>query len=329
MAKNPYTLLGVKKDATESEIRKAFRKLSKKYHPDVAGDDAGAEDKFKEISAAYTLLSDPDLRKQYDEGRVDAQGNQKAPDFAGGFRGGQGFGGQGFGGFGGGQSFEGFRTQAGGVGGDDMADLFSSLFGMNVGGMGGGMGGFGSRQQTGGFDRSAYTRPRKGADIAYALTLDFMDAVRGTTKRIIARDGSSLNVRIPAGVKDGQTLRLKGKGEAGAYGGARGDARVTVSVRPHKHFRREGDDLHLRLPVALQEAVLGAKVTVPTPTGDVRLSLPPGTQGGQVFRLRGKGVRDGALFVRAEIQVPDDPSLREWAEAHPAEDAQGLREGLV
>ena len=321
MAKNPYTLLGVKKGASDDEIRKAFRKLSKTYHPDV-NDAPEAAEKFKEISAAYTLLSDPELRKQYDSGRVDEMGNRKAPDF--GNMGGFDFGG-GANPFGGGAGGFRYQTSGGGagMGGDDMADLFSHLFGMSF------PGGAGAR--TGGFERSAYTRPRKGGDIAYALTLDFMDAVRGTTKRIIARDGSSLNVRIPAGVKDGQTLRLKGKGEPGSNGGAPGDARVTVSVRVHKNFRREGNDLHLDLPIALQEAVLGAKVTVPTPSGDVRLSIPAGTSSGKTFRLKGKGVKNGNLYVRAEIVLEDADanSLTEWAEAHPAANADGLRDGLI
>ena len=157
MAKNPYTLLGVKKDASEAEISKAFRTLSKKYHPDINKAPEAAE-KFKEISAAYTLLSDPDLRRQYDSGRVDAQGNQKAPDFGGGFSGG-GFD------FGrGGNPFENGTFRSSSAGGDDMADLFSQLFGMNMG------------ARTGGFDRSAYMRPRKGSDIAYAPELPFTGA---------------------------------------------------------------------------------------------------------------------------------------------------------
>ena len=315
MAKNPYTLLGVKKDASDDEIRKAFRKLSKKYHPDV-NKEAGAEEKFKEISAAYTLLSDPDLRKQYDTGRVDEQGNQKAPDFAGAY----GAGGFDFGrGFPGGESpFDRARRETGFEYGDDMSDLFGQLFGMNMG------------RQTGGFGRSAYTRPQKGADVAYEMTLDFMEAVRGTTRKIIGRDGKTVTVRIPEGVKDGQTLRLKGKGQPGTNGGAAGDARVTVNVSSHKHFRREGNDLHLRLPIALQEAVLGGKVTVPTPSGDVRLTIPAGTSGGRVFRLKGKGVKGGNLLVKTEIQVPeDDAALREWADAHPADDADKLRDGLI
>ena len=309
LAKNPYTLLGVKKDASDDEISKAFRKLSKKYHPDI-NDAPDAADKFKEISAAYTLLSDKELRAQYDQGRVDEQGNQKAPDFSGFDFGSAGNANP----FGGG----GFRYQSSRTGGaDDMSDLFSQLFGMDMG------------ARTGGFDRSAYMRPQRGADIAYAMTLDFMDAVKGATKTIIGRDGKSLNVRIPAGVKDGQTLRLKGKGQPGQNGGPRGDARVTVSVRDHKHIRRDGNDLHMRLPITLSEAVLGAKVTVPTPTGDVRLTIPPGTSGGRVFRLKGKGVKTGNLYVKAEVQVPeDDAALKDWAEAHGT-DGECAREGLL
>ena len=309
MAKNPYTLLGLKKGASDDEISKAFRKLSKKYHPDVS-DAPNAAERFKEISAAYSLLSDPDLRRQYDSGRVDEQGNQKAPDF-GGFGGGQ----NPFGGMGGG----GFRTRSSGPGAsDDMSDLFSQLFGMNMG------------AQTGGFDRRAYTQPRKGADIAYKLKLDFMDAVRGTTKRMIGKDGKTLNVRIPAGVKSGQTLRVKGKGQPGTQGGPRGDAKVEITVREHSHLRRDGNDLHMRLPIALQEAVLGGKVTVPTPSGDVRLTIPAGTAGGTKFRMKGKGVKGGNLYVKAEIEVPKgDAALTEWATAHPATDPESLRKDLL
>jgi len=313
MAKNPYTLLGVKKDATDDQVSKAFRKLSKKYHPDVAKDDPKAEEKFKEISAAYSLLSDKDLRRQYDTGRVDEQGNQKAPDF-GGMGGGMGGGNP----FGGG----GFRySQRGGaqMGGEDMSDLFSQLFGMNMGGA-----------QMGGGARS-YVRPTKGADLTYEMPLGFMDAVRGTTKSIIGKDGGRVNVRIPAGVKDGQTLRVKGKGQPGTHGGPAGDARVTVNVRRHKHFTRDGNDLHLDLPVALQEAVQGAKVTVPTPDGDVRLSIPPGTSSGKTFRLKGKGVKGGNLYVKAMLVLDDADaeSLTEWADAHPVTDDNALRANLL
>jgi len=306
VAKNPYTLLGLKKGASDDEISKAFRKLSKKYHPDVS-DAPDAAERFKEISAAYSLLSDPDLRRQYDSGRVDEQGNQKAPDF-GGFGSGQ----NPFGGMGGG----GFHTRSQVP--DDMSDLFSQLFGMNMG------------AHTGGFDRQAYMRPQKGADIAYALKLDFMDAIRGATKRMIGKDGKTLNVRIPAGVKSGQTLRIKGKGQPGRQNGPRGDATVEITVRDHSHLRREGNDLHMRLPIALQEAVLGGKVTVPTPSGDVRLTIPAGTAGGTKFRLKGKGVKGGNLYVKAEIDVPQgNDSLTEWATVNPITDPEKLRANLL
>ena len=316
MAKNPYTILGIKKSASDDEVRKAYRKLAKKYHPDVNADNPDAADRMKEISAAYTLLSDPDLRKQYDSGAIDENGQQKAPDFSGFGGGANPFGGGGnpFGGGGG------FRYETRGAGAtDDMGDLFSQLFGM------------GGATRTGGFERSAYTRPRKGEDVAYKLTLDFMDAVRGTTRKVVTKQGTSLNVRIPAGVKDGQTLRLKGKGQPGANGGPPGDARVTVSVRDHRHIRREGNDLHMDLPLALQEAVMGAKVTVPTPDGRTRLTIPPGTSSGQVFRLKGKGVKSGNLLLRTLIMLDDADaeSLTEWAEAHPAENADALRDNLI
>ena len=312
MAKNPYTILGVKKTATDDEIRKAYRKLAKKYHPDVNKDNPKAGEKMREVSAAYTLLSDEDMRKQYDAGQIDENGQQKAPDFAG-FGGGFGGGGNPFGGS------RGYQSAAGGMGTDDIESIFSQFFTSTRG------------ARTGGFERSAYMRPQKGPDVAYSLTLDFMDAVRGTTKRVMTKQGTSINVRIPAGVKDGQTLRLKGKGEPGTNGGDAGDARVTVSVRDHKNIRREGNDLHLDLPIALQEAVMGAKVTVPTPDGKSRITIPPGTSSGKTFRLKGKGVKSGHLYVRTMIVLDDGDaeSLTEWAEANPAQDPDALRDGLL
>lgn len=284
MAKNPYTLLGVAKTATEKEIKSAYRKLAKKLHPDVNPDDAAAEAKFKEVTAAYNLLSNPDLRKQYDTGQVDASGQQQNP-FAGGYRQANAQGGMdtGFGGF-------------GGMGGDDMSDLFSSLFGMNMGG--------GRRQSHGGFQQRK-APPQKGEDVRYKLKMSLVDALTGGVKDL----GKGLNVRFPKGIKDGQSLRLRGKGRPGINGGPAGDAHVKVLVQPHKRLKREGNDLLLTVPISLSEAMKGVKVELDLPTGKVALSMPAGTNTGKRFRLKGKGVRakdgTGDLYVTAQIVLTD------------------------
>jgi len=304
VAKNPYTLLGVEKSATEADIRKAYRALAKKLHPDVNKDNPKAEERFKEVTAAYTLLTDKELRRQYDTGQVDASGQQQNP-FAGRYRNASGGPQTGFGGF-------------GGMGGgqDDMADLFSSLFGMN---MGGGM--------RGGFQRSQ-PRPQKGADVRYTLKLPLLEALKGGTRLL----GSGVKVKIPAGVRDGQTLRVRGKGQAGVNGGPAGDAKIKITVSDHKHLVRKGDDLHLDLPISLTEAIHGAKVTVDMPKGSVSLKLPKGANTGKRLRLKGKGVADGDLYVRLQIKLTayELESLAQFSEYLPESKAgDALREGLL
>lgn len=267
MAKNPYTLLGVKKTASEGDIRQAYRKLAKKYHPDVNPGDVKAEDKFKEITAAYNLLSDKDLKAQYDSGQVDGAGQQRSPFGRNSTRARRPFQ-TGFGGM------EGMRGQ------DDMADLFSSLFGLNMGNM-----------------RRAQNHPQKGADVRYEMKLPFLDALRGGIQTL---DGN-LKVKIPRGVKSGQVLRLKGKGQAGQYGGPKGDAKVEIVVLPHKNLLRKGNNLYLKLPISLSEAVLGAKIKINMPSGVVKVSLPVGTNSGKKMRLKGKGIKDGDLVLEAQI----------------------------
>jgi len=277
--------------ALSKEIKSAYRKLAKKYHPDVNPGNKAAEAKFKEITAAYNLLSNESLRKQYDTGQVDASGQQQNP-FAGGFRHANAQGGMntGFGGF-------------GGMGQDDMSDLFSSLFGMNMGG-GRRAGGMGAGGMGGGYQRRQ-APPQKGEDVRYKLRMSLVDALTGGVKDL----GKGLTVRFPKGIKDGQTLRLREKGKPGVNGGPPGDARVKIMVQPHKRLKREGNDLYLTVPISLSEAMKGVKVELDLPTGKVSLSMPVGTNSGKRFRLKGKGVRakdgTGDLYVTAQIVLTD------------------------
>lgn len=266
MAKNPYTLLGVEKKASDADIRKAYRTLAKKLHPDVNPGNKASEEKFKEVTAAYNLLSDKDMRARYDGGQVDNSGQQKS-HYGGGGYGNAGYGGQ--------NPFGGRANRAGGQ--DDMAELFSSLFGMNMGGMRGGM----------------QPSPAKGGDIIYKLTISLPEAITGGPRMI----DKGLTLKLPKGVKDGQTLRMRGKGQAGQYGGPNGDARVEVTVKAHKFLSRDGDNLQLTLPISLYEALSGAKIKLELPNGSVSLKLPAGTNSGQKMRLKGKGISGADLVI--------------------------------
>lgn len=289
--KDPYATLGVARDADEDAIRKAYRQLARKFHPDVNPGDAEAEDRFKEVSAAYSVLSDPEKRRLYDEfgevsleGGFDAEAARRAREaFGARFGGGPGAGGEG----------EGFA-----YGGID--DLFADLFE--------------KRGWRGGPMR------RRGADLEAQLELDFLDAARGGEHRLaIARptaDGGmrreTVTVRIPPGVADGGSIRIPGKGGEGVGDAPPGDLHARIRVRPHPIFRREGRDLFLDLPVSVREATLGAKVEIPTLEGRVTVTVPPGTDSGARLRLRGKGVPHpsggarGDLYAVVKIRVPRD-----------------------
>jgi molecular chaperone DnaJ len=298
--KDYYQLLGVKKTATEDEIKKAYRALAKKYHPDRNKGNKEAENKFKEISEAYAVLSDAEKRAQYD--RLGAE----AFSFGGG-----GGGGNPFGGF----DFSQFMRAAEGAGArrrstrgapSGFTDIFSDLFG------GGG----------GGFEQAAV----RGNDINAELTIDFRDAVLGTTMDLQAH-GDHIKVKIPEGVADGQTIRLRGKGSPGSSGAPAGDLNVLVHVRPHPFFERKGDDIYINLPITIGESVKGAQIDVPTIRGAVKARIPPGTQGGQTFRLSGKGIKRkngnyGDQYYRVEIVVPRDAphDAVEKIESHYKED---------
>jgi len=305
MALDLYQRLGLKRGASEAEIKKAYRSLAKQLHPDRNKDNPKAAERFAEVTRAYDLLSDKDKRAQYDRGEIDEEGNPKMP-FGGGYG---GFNARPGAGAGAGQAggFEGFQ---GNFGEADLSDIFEGLFGSAGarGGRGGGFGGFRQRAQP----------PQKGADIAYRLTVGFIDAATLAPQRITLADGKTIDLKLPKGVEDGTKIRLSGKGQDGP-GGA-GDAIVTISIAPHQFYTREGDNIRLNLPITLKEAVLGAKVKVPTPEGTVMLTVPKGSSSGKVLRLKGRGFTGksgtrGDLLVSLEIEVPAaDPDLEAFAE---------------
>ncbi|MFZ1961268.1 MAG: DnaJ C-terminal domain-containing protein [Methylovirgula sp.] len=313
--RDPYTVLGVTKSADMAEIKKAYRRLAKKFHPDQSKDPK-AKDKFAEVSSAYEILGDEKKRAQFDRGEIDAEGKPR-------FQGFEGFGaGAGPGGFtrragpGGFEHFE-FRTGPGG-GGFDASDLFSDLFG----------GAAGQRRSAG------QSRPLpRGEDVSAQLTVALREAVHGGKSRVSLPTGRTLEVSVPAGVEDGQQIRLKGQGLASPFGGEPGDALVTIKIAKHPYFRVEGRDLRLDLPLTLYEAVLGAKVNVPTLDGQVELNVPAGSNGGRTLRLRGKGLpgaTPGDLLVTLRIVLPNetDPDLlelaRKWQKLKPYNPRQDL-----
>lgn len=299
MARDPYQELGVSRTASADEIRKAFRKLAKQNHPDTNPDNKEAEERFKRVSAAFDILGDADKRKKFDAGEIDADGRETAR----GFSGGQGpWGahpgpGAGFqrrsagGGPYGSESFEGV----------DLGDILGEMFGGRgrgggAGGQGGGFGGFSQR----------------GADVRARLDIDLEDAIRGGKKRIAFSDGRTIDVTIPKGAQEGQTLRLKGQGQPGRSGP--GDAFIELSILPHPIYRQEGEVLVMDVPVTVYDAVLGGKVEAPTPDGPVTLTIPKGANTGSRLRLKGRGLTDGQgrrgdLFARLSVTLPDANGL--------------------
>ncbi len=316
MAKDPYKLLGLTKSASSDDISKAYRKLAKKYHPDVNQGNEKVAEKFKEISAAYTLLSDKKLKAQYDRGQIDGTGQQRSPFGAGGF------GAGGFGGFNQRRGRGGGQGPMGAMGGNDMNDLLQSLFGMQMGSMGGGMsGGMGGMGP----------QPKKGKDIRYRVKLSLFEALKGGSRKIKGRDGKSFSVKIPKAIDDGKTLRVRGLGASGVNGGAPGDAKVEIEVLKDKYFQREGQNLRLKLPISLQEALLGAKIKISMPEGHVQLNIPAGTNSGTTLRLRGKGIKGGDLLVSPQIVLEDKsaPELLKWAKLHTKSDNFDPRKGMT
>jgi DnaJ-class molecular chaperone len=304
-----YSTLGVARGASEAEIKSAYRKLAKELHPDRNRDNPNAAEKFARVTAAYDLLSDKDKRAQYDRGEIDEQGNPKMPF-----------------GFGGGGGYTRSRARTSEAQDFDFAgaadDLLSELFGRGRRGGGFDFGGAATRQP-----------PAKGRNVAYKLSVDFEDAAELKPQRVTLQSGKTIDIKLPAGFVDGQQVRLPGQGEPGP-GGA-GDAMVTLRVAPHRHFRRDGDDIRIDLPVRLDEAVLGAKVRVPTTSGPVMLSIPAGTSSGKVFRLKGRGFHKtgggrGDLYVTVAIVIPeDDAALKAFVDGWTGGKTADPRAGMA
>ena len=324
--KDFYATLGVAKDADEATIKKAYRKLARKLHPDQNAGDAKAEERFKDVGEAYAVLSDPEQRQQYDQIRAMTHGGARftagAPGGAGGFE--DLFSGMFGGGAGGGPNVR-FTTGGRGSAQPDLEDLLGGLFG-GAGGQGGFGGGYAGGP--GGYGYGPTRGPRRGQDVEARVTLSFRQAVEGDTVSLSGPTGQ-VTTRIPAGVKDGQRIKLRGKGHAGDPGGEAGDLLLLVSVTPHPVFGREGDNLTIDLPVTFAEAALGATVTVPTLTGDsVRVRVSPGTPSGRVLRVKSRGVRTskhtGDLLAKVQVVVPQrlSDAAREAIEALKADEAE-------
>jgi DnaJ-class molecular chaperone len=298
---DPYKVLGVAKDASADQIKTSYRKLARGLHPDLHPDDKEAEDRFKRVSAAYDLLSDPAKKARYDAGEIDASGAEKPRARQRGQAGGAAGG------------FGGFQFT------DNAQDIFDELLRRRNKGRSRGWSPFGD---------DAGMAPAAGGDAQFSLKIDFVEAALGATKRITVAPGKTLDIKVPAGAKDGAVLRLKGQGNPGRGGGPNGDALIEIKIEPHPYFTRQGDDVLLTVPVTLAEAVLGGKITVPTIDGRVTLTIPPGANSGTVLRLKGKGAAGagktrGDQLVTLQVTLPDRANdelanfLKGWEARNP------------
>lgn len=298
MSDDLYATLGVNRDASQDDIKRRYRKLAKELHPDLNPDKPDVAGRFSDVTAAYDILSDPDTRRKYDRGEIDAQGHERPQqgtyrDFADAPEGAK------------------YYRQEGFPDDEALHDFFADLF---------------QGQDDG---RRRYRMRAHGADVAYSLTVDFLDAAKGAKKRVTMADGRSFDLAIPAGARDRQTLRLKGQGQPGFDGGQSGDAYIELHIKPHNIFRRKENDVHIELPVSPAEALLGGQVEVLTIDGAVTMTVPKGSNAGSTLRLRGKGIVDprsgqrGDQYVHLKIVLPKtgDPALEEalrgWQADHP------------
>jgi DnaJ-class molecular chaperone len=304
MSDDPYSVLGVAKDASAAEIKKAYRRIAKECHPDLKPGDAEAEAKFKAAAAAYDLLKDPETRARYDNGEIDASGQERPQQ----------------------QYYRDYAEAAGNpyrgrqADPEDMSDIFAEFMR--------GRGGFGGQRT------QEFHAP--GHNLNYSLQISFLDAVFGASQKLTLPDGNRIEVKIPAGITTGQTIRLRGKGAPGYGEGPPGDALVTISVADHPLFDRQGDDIHITLPITIDEAVLGGKVPAPTIDGGVNVTVPAGTSSGRTLRLRGKGVKKrgsserGDQLIELTVALPDqiDDDLKQfmetWRDAHRYDPRKGM-----
>jgi DnaJ-class molecular chaperone len=299
MMADPYSILGVSKDADQKAIKTAYRKLAKELHPDKNKDNPKATERFSTVTRAYDILSDPKSRASFDRGEIDGDGNPAAPRGFGGYNGQSGPGGPGG---------AGFEFNNGGI---DLGDIFDGLFG----GGGGGRPGSGPRPQS--------APPPKGANIAYEHLVSFTDAVSLTPQRVTLRNGKTVEFKLPRGIQAGQQIRIPGKGQPGP-GGA-GDAMVSLKIGKHPYFVRDGDHIRIDLPISLKEALCGGKVKVPTVDGAVMLSVPVAANSGATLRIKGRGFvtksgERGDQLVTLQIRLPADPGEREKLAASLSDD---------